>query len=154
MVSAIRLPLVALKQTENQFLQEKARPNGLAFFCCPDKDHTMAPREFLRAITKENVGMRAEEMVSVFFTLAAELCLAYPAQAAGQIDWEAVANDMLRGNSGPRQPSTGYPGDSPQEHECATIRDQALYLREAAQLRPDPFIPGQTVLTGFEERQS
>lgn len=112
----------------------------------------LATRELLQEILKENERMKAEDIASAWFTLTADLCSAYPAQAARELGWEAVPMMCAR--------EIPVPGSLPKVIRVLlhwnTDTPQAeithVYLREAVKLRPDLLSAGQTALASIEEK--
>ncbi len=111
-----------------------------------------ATRELLQEIIRQNGGISAEDVASVLFTLTNDLLAAYPAQAARELGWEAVplmcAQEIPVPGGLPRaiRVLLHWNTNTPQ----SGIRH--VYLRDAAELRPDLCIAGQTALTGSEEK--
>ena len=112
----------------------------------------LATRELLQEILKENERMKPEDIASAWFTLTADLCSAYPAQAARELGWEAVPMMCAR--------EIPVPGSLPKVIRVLlhwnTDTPQAeithVYLREAVKLRPDLLSAGQTALASIEEK--
>ncbi|MBT3389666.1 MAG: chorismate mutase [Chloroflexi bacterium] len=106
-----------------------------------DEDHPeailAATQELLEKIGVSNPALRVSDLASVWFTLTADLRSVFPAKAARQLGWTDVplmcAQEILVPGSLPRcvrvliHWNTGLPQNE--------IRH--IYLREAAQLRPD-----------------
>lgn len=105
-----------------------------------------ATRELLKEIMEQNGEMRTEDIASACFTLTEDLCMAYPAQAARQMGWEAVpmlcAREIPVPHSLPRilRVLIHWNTEVPQ----SGIRH--VYLHDAAQLRPD-LAPAQQART-------
>ena len=114
----------------------------------------LATRELLQEIIKENDGIRAEDIASIFFTLTSDLCSTYPAQAAREMGLAMVpmmcAQEIPVPGALPKviRVLVQWNTDTPQSE----IRH--VYLREAAKLRPDLCMPRPADLIGFEEKQS
>jgi chorismate mutase len=96
-----------------------------------------ATRELLLAIRDANPSMQTEDLASILFTVTNDLDAVYPAQAAHQLKWSGVPLICAREIPVP----DGLPNcvrvmihwntDLPQ----GEIRH--IYLKDAAQLRPD-----------------
>jgi chorismate mutase len=96
-----------------------------------------ATRELLLAIRDANPSMQTEDLASILFTVTNDLDAVYPAQAAHQLEWSGVPLICAREIPVP----DGLPNcvrvmihwntDLPQ----GEIRH--IYLKDAAQLRPD-----------------
>jgi len=96
-----------------------------------------ATRELLLAIRDANPSMQTEDLASILFTVTNDLDAVYPAQAAHQLEWTGVPLICAREIPVP----DGLPNcvrvmihwntDLPQ----GEIRH--IYLKDAAQLRPD-----------------
>jgi chorismate mutase len=103
-----------------------------------------ATRELLDAILEANPSLDTDDLASAFFTLTADLNSAFPALAARQLGWMNVP--MICSQEIP------VPGSLPRTlrvllHWNTTLPQslvQHVYLREAAQLRPD-LVAGQEV---------
>ncbi len=96
-----------------------------------------ATRQLLEALLKANPTLNPADLASAFFTVTADLCSAYPARAARQLDWDDVplmcALEIPVPDSLPRciRVLLHWNTDLPQE----AVRH--VYLGEAASLRPD-----------------
>ncbi len=96
-----------------------------------------ATRDLLSAILKANPSLNPADLASAIFTVTADLCSAYPAQAARQLGWEDVP--LMCGLEIP------VPGSLPRcirvllhwntDLPQAAVRH--VYQGEAASLRPD-----------------
>jgi len=96
-----------------------------------------ATQELLLAIRNANPSMRAEDLASILFTVSDELDAVYPAQAAHQLQWTGIPLLCAR--------EIPVPGGLP---NCVRVlihwntdlpqgEIRHIYLKEAAQLRPD-----------------
>ncbi len=96
-----------------------------------------ATRDLLSAILKANPSLNPADLASAIFTVTADLCSAYPAQAARQLGWDDVP--LMCGLEIP------VPGSLPRcirvllhwntDLPQAAVRH--VYQGEAASLRPD-----------------
>lgn len=96
-----------------------------------------ATRELLEEIGTANPALKVSDIASVWFTLTADLRSVFPAKAARDLGWETVplmcAQEIPVPESLPRcvRVLIHWNTDLPQNE----IRH--IYLRQAAQLRPD-----------------
>ena len=96
-----------------------------------------ATRELLEAILVANKDMQPEDVGSAFFTVTADLCSIFPAQAARQMGWSLVPMMCAR--------EIPVPGSLPKVirvlvHWNTDLPQSAIthvYLRDAVKLRPD-----------------
>ncbi len=96
-----------------------------------------ATRQLLFEILQANPSMEKEEIVSAFFTVTADLCSTFPAQAARQMGWSQVP--MLCAREIP------VPGSLERvvrvmvhwNTDLSQDQVQHVYLGAAAGLRPD-----------------
>jgi chorismate mutase len=92
-----------------------------------------ATRTLLREIERRN-GLTPEDVISAFFSLTPDLNATFPARAARTIGWDAVPMiDTIE---------VDVPGALPRTirvllHVETAAPVRHVYLREAAQLRPD-----------------
>ncbi len=97
----------------------------------------LATQELLGEIMRQNEDLASEQIASAIFTVTADLCSAYPAEAARQMGWEAVpmlcSQEIPVPGSLPRiiRVLVHWNTDTPQSE----IRH--VYLHDAAKLRPD-----------------
>ncbi|HEV8600015.1 MAG TPA: chorismate mutase [Gemmatimonadales bacterium] len=95
-----------------------------------------ATRELLRTMVERN-GLARDELVSVLFSVTADLATEYPARAARELGWDEVSLLCLT--------EIPVPGGLPRcirvlmhvEHARPRCRLQHVYLRDAVRLRPD-----------------
>ena len=102
------------------------------------KEHVLAAtRELLSGILAANPGMSADDIASAFFTVTDDIVSVHPALAARQMGWGRVPLMCAREIPVPDslrlciRALIHWNTDAPQEQ----IRH--VYLRDAAQLRPD-----------------
>lgn len=96
-----------------------------------------ATRELLKALVKNNPGLKPEDIASAIFTVTGDIHSAFPAKAARQIGWTQVPMVCMQ--------EIPVPGSLP---KCIRIllhwntnKQQSeinpIYLRQAIKLRPD-----------------
>ena len=96
-----------------------------------------ATRELLLAIRDANPSMQTEDLASILFTVTNDLDAVYPAQAAHQLKWSGVPLICAREIPVP----DGLPNCVRVMIHWNTDLSQGkirhIYLKDAAQLRPD-----------------
>jgi chorismate mutase len=96
-----------------------------------------ATRELLESILDANPGMCPEDIGSAFFTVTADLCSTFPAQAARQMGWSLVpmmcAREIPVPGSLPKTIRVLVHWNTDQPQNAITH----VYLRDAVRLRPD-----------------
>ena len=96
-----------------------------------------ATRMLLESLLEANPALKPQDLASVIFTVTPDLCSAYPAEAARQLDWSEVPLLCTR--------EIPVPGGLPRivrvlAHWNTELPQNAIkhiYLGEAARLRPD-----------------
>jgi chorismate mutase len=106
-----------------------------------------ATRELLLAIRDANPSMQTEDLASILFTVTEQLDAVYPAQAAHQLKWKGIPLICAREIPVP----DGLPNCIRVMIHWNTNLPQSeirhIYLKDAAQLRPDWVAQAQTAAT-------
>ncbi len=97
----------------------------------------LATQELLGEIVRQNEDLASDQIASAIFTVTADLCSAYPAEASRKMGWEAVP--MICSQEIP------VPGGPPRiirvlvhwNTDLPQSQIRHVYLHDAAQLRPD-----------------
>ena len=113
-----------------------------------------ATRELLSTMLAANPGLGPDDIASIFFTLTHDLKAVHPALAARQLGWGAVP--LLCAQEIP------VPGGMPNcirvlihwNTKLSQKEIHHVYLREAANLRPDLQVPNLTVTLEQSEEVS
>ena len=111
-----------------------------------------ATRELLLAIRNANPAMQTKDLASILFTVSDELDAVYPAQAVHQLEWPGIPLICAR--------EIPVPGGLP---NCIRVLIHwntdlpqneiiHIYMKEAAQLRPDWVQKAQTASANTETR--
>ena len=103
-----------------------------------------ATRELLRSIQGANPSLEAEEIASAFFTVTGDLISAYPAKAARQMGWTQVPLICALEIPVPEGLARCIRVLLHWNTELSQGDIQHVYLRAAAQLRPDIEFTGST----------
>ena len=111
-----------------------------------------ATRELLLAIRNANPAMQTKDLASILFTVSDELDAVYPAQAVHQLEWPGIPLICAReipvpgGLSSCIRVLIHWNTDLPQNEIIH------IYMKEAAQLRPDWVQKAQTASANTETR--